>query len=245
MATGIEPLDITMKGLRNSEVTYVLGAPQQGKTTFAQNLIWSLAKREIKSTAIILEGDPAKFVTKLASIFAGTNINCVEDTSTIEAEMDSHVSVSMLTGRSYTKEKLAATVRAAVKAQDSRVIVLDNITGAVNPDKLFESASGIVLDLDDLARELKCHIIALSHIGRGNYDEPPKLGSGFGSGFIERFAYNVIGIHRSDSLTRIELLKDREGGSTGKHFYGELDLASARYRFFFKDKLSNVMRTDI
>ena len=234
MPTGIEPLDQDMRGLRAQEVTYLLGAPQQGKTTFSQNLIWQLAQREVKSGLLVLEGAASTYVTKLATIFAGSNVNLMSDTSVIEEQLDKWVTISKMSGRSFNEEDFKATVRACAKAQDCKVVIIDNLTGAVDPDKLFESSSKIVLTLDELASSLGIHIVCLSHIGRGNYDEPPKLGSGFGTGMIERFAYNVLGVHRTDDLTRIELLKDRENGSVGKVFFAELEPSSQRYRFFRK-----------
>lgn len=237
--SGIQQLDRSLQGFRAQEATYILGAPSHGKTTFVQNLLYHLIDQNIRVGALVLEGTHKKFVTRLANIIYGGNVLNAppEQRALVNHKIDSFFTLAQLTGRTTSVDSLRKTVTAAVKAMDTKFLVIDNLTGASDPSKFFESSSGLVMAIDDLVTSLDVHIFVVSHVGRGNYAEPPTLSSGLGSGHIERFGYNIIGVHLRDNLTRLEVLKNREHGhSANDVFFAELDRNSLHFRFFNKNE---------
>ena len=231
--TGVEGLDRNLKGLRKGECTYILGAPGKGKTTFVQYLIWSLVQRRVKICVAALEEGSRKFVTRLANMFAGGSYYLINEESAqlVNEVMDKFLLVSKLSGASSV-EDMRRTIRAAVKVHSASVVVVDNITAAGDPDKLFESSSKLVLLFDQLAVELDVHFLIISHVTRLSYNEPPTLSSGSGSGFIEKRASNIVGIHRErgENVTRIEVLKNREIGPEGERVFSmEFDRQTHRF----------------
>ena len=232
--TGLEPLDRKLQGLRAEEVTYILGAPSQGKTTFTQFLMWLLANRGVKMCSIVLEGGHKKFTTRLANTFAGGNYHLLdqEQTKTVNYFLDKHVMTARVNSGATIKE-IERTIKAAVKVHGAKVIIVDNITAAGNVDKFFESTSEFVYMFDRLATELQAHFLVISHVGRAGYNEPPTMGSGLGSGMIERVAFNIIGVFREKGkpISRIEILKAREMGLPGEGVFKlEYDMKACRYK---------------
>ena len=232
--TGLDPLDRKLQGLRSDEVTYVLGAPGQGKTTFVQYLIWSLSNRGIKTCCVILEESHRKFISKLANVFTGGNYYLLPEKNSeeIRNQIDKFVLTPKIAAGASIEE-VRRTIKAACKVHDAKVVIVDNITAAGNSDKLFESTSKFVYLFRDLAIELGVHFIVVSHVGREGYNEPPQLGSGLGSGMIERMAQNIIGVFlkRGEFTTRIELLKNREVGVPGLGVFNlQYDLKTSRYK---------------
>ena len=232
--TGLEPLDRKLQGLRAEEVTYILGAPSQGKTTFTQFLMWLLANRGVKMCSIVLEGGHKKFTTRLANTFAGGNYHLLdqEQTETVNYFLDKHVMTARVNSGATIKE-IERTIKAAVRVHGAKVIIVDNITAAGNVDKFFESTSEFVYMFDRLATELQAHFLVISHVGRAGYNEPPTMGSGLGSGMIERVAFNIIGVFREKGkpISRIEILKAREMGLPGEGVFKlEYDMKACRYK---------------
>ena len=234
IVTGLDALDRKLRGLRAEEVTYILGAPSQGKTTFTQYLMWLLANRGVKMCSIILEGGHKKFTTKLANTFAGGNYYLLDENKTrkVNQHIDSHVMTARVNSGATIKE-IENTIKAAVKVHGTKIVVVDNITAAGNVDKFFESTSEFVYMFDRLATELQAHFLVISHVGRAGYNEPPTMGSGLGSGMIERVAFNIIGVfrERGKPISRIEILKNREIGLPGEGVFNlEYDIKTSRYK---------------
>ena len=232
--TGLEPFDKKLQGLRAEEVTYVLGAPGQGKTTFVQYLIYCLARRGLQTLSVVLEGGHKKFVTKLANVFAGGNYHLqpAEIAKKINKEIDVHVLIPKVSSGA-SPEDIEKTIKAACKVHGSKVVVVDNITAAGNTDRFFETTSAFVYMFERLAVELQVHFIVISHVGREGYNEPPSLGSGLGSGMIERVGHNIIGVFREKGkpVSRIEILKNREVGLPGEGVFKlEYDIKSCSYK---------------
>lgn len=232
--TGLEPLDKKLRGLRSEEVTYILGAPGQGKTTFVQYLIYCLVQRGVHVCAVILEGGHRKFITRLANVFCEGNYYLQPDGVTQEAreKLDSHVLTPKVSSGASPKD-IEKTIRAACKVHDAKIVIVDNITAAGNVDKFFETTSAFVYMFERLASELQVHFLVISHVGREGYNEPPKLGSGLGSGMIERVGHNVIGVFREKGkpISKIEVLKNREVGLPGEGVFSlEYDIQTCRYK---------------
>ena len=232
IVTGLEPLDKKLQGLRSEEVTYVLGAPGQGKTTLCQYLIHCLVQRGIHVCSVILEGGHRKFITKLANVFCGGNYYLQPSgvTEKVNQALNDYVITPKISSGA-SPEAIEKSVRAACKVHGAKVVVVDNITAAGNTDRFFESTSKLVYMFERLASELGVHFIVISHVGREGYNEPPKLGSGLGSGMIERVAHNIIGVFLKNGIARIEVLKNREIGLQGLGVFAlKYDTDSCTYR---------------
>jgi archaellum biogenesis ATPase FlaH len=233
MLTGMPFIDELMQGLREHETTYIIGAPSKGKTTFIRNLLWNLSCRHIKSAAVILEGTVSSFVTSLSHTFYGGNIFAASeaDIELVSSDIDTFIKFADVNGQSDIK-RITTAIEAAVKVEDVKVVVVDNITAMSDPEKGHESATKLVKVFDNLAEKLNCHIVVVSHVTRGNYDDVPTLGSSALSSAIERQAMNVIGIWResTDNTLKGRVLKCRVvGASAEKEFSAPFNERTQRY----------------
>lgn len=231
--SGIEPFDKLTMGLRGGEVTYVLGAPKMGKTTFVQYLMYQLSTRGVKVGAVCLEGGHKSFLTSLGHMFYGGNIFALSnaDRKELQAAIKENIELAKLRGI-VTPDDIIRSMKAAVKAKDCKVLVLDNLTSAGDPMKLFESSSKLVLMMDELAQELQVPIVVISHVNRMSYDRPPSMSSGSGTGHLEKFAYNILGVFRQETKARFEMIANRSIGPEGEGiFYGEFSKDTYQYRF--------------
>lgn len=132
--SGVLPFDKLVGGIRLKETTYVIGAPGKGKTTFVQNLIWSLSTKGFKVCIAALETGAHDFVTGLSNVFYGGNIDIASDVEREEVgkKIDSSCIVSKLSIRNTARD-LESTLAAASKIHGCNVAVVDNITTAANP----------------------------------------------------------------------------------------------------------------
>jgi hypothetical protein len=233
--TGIPPLDKLTHGFKGGEVSYFIGAPKSGKTTLVQYISYALAQAGVKVGTVCLEGGHKTYLTNLGHMYVGGNVSAlsVDAQRQVQSIMKEHLELATVRGI-CDHQKIIRALRALVKAGDCKVLVLDNLTSAGDPMKLFESSSKLVLELDNLAQELNIPIIVIAHVNRLSYNEPPSLGSTTGTGHVERFGYNIFSVfrERGDSKARVECIANRRVGSEGEGiFLASLNKDTYRYQF--------------
>lgn len=235
-SSGINSLDMAIRGFREAETTYIIGAPSVGKTSFSTFLQYSIAKANsghVKQCAIILEGKPDKYISKLVTVFTGAPTFSVSRDLLERAadDVEENILVPDLKGTS-SMDDIATAIRAAVRVFGVKLVLVDNITAISSGFSATENAASYVRMFDSLASDLNIHIVIVSHVGRDSYNEEPKLGSGALTSTIERMAYNIIGLYRPNEdearynigELKVVHLKCRE--------YGE---RQNRYSLFYQD----------
>ena len=201
-----------INGMRTGEVTLLLGRTMQGKSTMARWISLKLAEQGYKTGMFSLEEQPDNYGAALDDLFSSQQL-----------DVDDYVSLSSMHG-TLKLDDFKAACFAMVKLHQCQVVVVDNLTAAADPKSTNESLNQLMLNVNKIAAELNIHIICCTHasrecelraaakIAKGEEPQPPNIGDGFGSSFLEKFAWNYLTIHVArDGITRIDTPKTRYG----------------------------------
>lgn len=239
--TGIPRLDDNLKGLRPGELTTVLAKAYQGKSTFCRIVLNNiLARKEDKCLLISLEEQPVKYTRRLLHTYAGRPVIMLtkEEREFLVNDMLSYLIVSKLNGRVEPKE-LSDCIEYAIRKDGVKVVLIDNLSAAVDRSRLFEETSKLVETTFSLAKQFDVHIIIVCHIHRTKKTEGGEsIESGYGSSAIEHHSDNIITISRPDkenNRTTISLVKNREIGDLVEF---EIPFNTQTARYVYKGKES-------
>lgn len=214
--TGIDQLDKSLGGLRPGEITSVLAKTYQGKSTFCRIVLSNLIRSGHKCLIAALEEQPIKYVRRLLHTYAKRPVITLDkkEKTFLVDEMLSQLEVSTLNSKVDTKE-LTNCIEYAVRRDKVRIVVVDNITAAIDKSKLFEQTSAFMEALTQAAKTFNIHIIVVCHIHRTKKDQNGSLmEGGYGSSSIEQLSDNMLIIKKEeDNRVIIDLMKNRELGT--------------------------------
>jgi replicative DNA helicase len=224
-STGYHDLDAILGGLRPQELVILGARPSIGKTAFALNVAWNLARKGIKVGFFSSEMSALQLGKRLIAVCSGTNIRQAK--SGLNPAANQAVFEIGDSGALFINDtpnvRLSELVRDArlMKRKDGvQVIIVDYISLITFESKTmagWEKLGEISKKLKQLSRELDLPVIALSQVGRESEGKEPTLADLRYSGAIEQDADVVMFLHRdrdeeSDHQeTRVIVAKNRNG----------------------------------
>lgn len=223
--TGIRNLD-RLFHLRTGELTTLFADTSVGKSSVLRWITSNLIYQGIKTMVIATEEPPKVWTLKVAGMLLGKSIySSVPDDVAVKVAdfMKENFVVANYTG-TVSVDNLGTVVEYAVRQDDVKVVIFDNITAATADDpNTVTIISQMMSKMNALAKQFDIHIIVVSHTKRDKEvkgDNPPGIQNAYGSGNIERFSDNIISLGRdvanNSNVTRISVLKQRANGERGE-----------------------------
>lgn len=215
LKSGFRDLDNKTAGFQKGDLVIVGARPAMGKTTFAQNIAYNIAKYNNKGVLFFsMEMAANEIIERIISDVSGVD-NWHIRTGNITDEEYSRVTDAMAElddlplyiddTSSMNIMELRNKARRAIHDHDIGIIIIDYLqliqgTGRYNGNRVQE-VSEVSRGLKILARELKVPVIALAQLSRsvtGRDDPRPVLSDLRDSGSIEQDADLVVFLHRPD-----------------------------------------------
>ncbi|MFT6347100.1 MAG: replicative DNA helicase [Psychromonas sp.] len=229
ISTGFADLDQRSGGAQDGDLIVIGGLPSMGKTTFAMNILESMAIHEKKHILFFsLEMPDILIRHKLISSMSNIGINSVKRSDYMSDDTQftlvSKAMADLYDSNLYLDDSgglSLAQINSRVRMQKIKhgkvdgifVDYLQLITGS-GRSKTEEIGSN-VLGLKNLAKEMNCPIIVLSQMNRSGIGEP-KISELFGASAIEQTADWIMLIHRD------EYGKENEDGMLAKIISGKV-----------------------
>lgn len=252
LSTGFENLDVMLSGMQEADLIIIAARPSMGKTTLAMNIAENVAYTNQKRGNVLvfsLEMPRKALVKKTVCRFGSIFMNKINTGKALETDQDaariSHAMerVTGSTGKFIIDDKggqhitqiRARAKRAMMKHGKIDLVVVDylQLVQAEGNSK-NEEVSKVSAGLKNLAKEMRCPVIALSQLNRALVGRP-EMKNLRDSGAIEQDADVIMFLHDEDyennrgdhSLTEVIIGKQRIGptGST----YLQPELAFSRF----------------
>lgn len=229
VSSGIPSLDKAIDGLWDEDLTIVAGRPSMGKTALGETLTLNIASAIAKSkakdeTVLFFSAEMGhsvlwpRMLAKLARVDSrkirkmhgispvehAAIMSAVEEMNTMPLSVDVTASIGISQLRSKAR-------KLATKKRIRAVIVdyLQLLRPAERRERRDLEVGDIAQALKELAKELKCPVVALAQVNRGSVnrsDRRPMMSDIAESGKIEAHADTILLIHR-ESYYRQEAIK--------------------------------------
>ncbi len=237
--TGYLDLDNTLGGLQKSDLIILAARPSVGKTAFALNLAYNIAKQKIPVGLFSMEMSIDQVVDRFIALAGGVSLHDMR-TGRLSHEQDELLRVTMACDElkncplfiddspSPNILQMRAMARRLQAEHGLGLIIVDYLqlmSGRRNYDSPVQQVTEISRGLKGLAKELNIPIIALSQLSRAIEQRDghrPKLSDLRDSGSIEQDADLVMFIHREDKM------KSRDQLDPAKQNLAELIIAKHR-----------------
>ncbi len=215
--TGYLDLDNTLGGLQKSDLIVLAARPSVGKTAFALNLAYNIARQKIPVGVFSMEMSIDQVVDRLIALASGVSLHDMR-TGRLSHEQDELLRVTMACDElkgcplyiddssSPNILQMRAMARRLQAEHGLGLIVVDYLqlmSARRNYDSPVQAVTEISRGLKSLAKELNVPIIALSQLSRAIEQRDghrPKLSDLRESGAIEQDADLVMFIHREDKM---------------------------------------------
>lgn len=252
LSTGFENIDAMTSGMQEADLIVIAARPSMGKTTLAMNIGENVAYlNEKKGNVLVfsLEMPRKALVKKTVCRFGSLFMNKINTGKALESDHDTArlgqamERVTSSPGKFIIDDKGGlhiSQLRARAKRAKMRygridLVIVDYIQLAqADGSSENEVISKVSSGLKNLAKELRCPVIALSQLNRALTGRP-EMKNLRGSGSIEQDADVIIFLHDEDyegnrgdhSLTEVIIGKQRVGptGTT----YLQPELAFSRF----------------
>jgi replicative DNA helicase len=256
LATGFRDLDQRMGGLQPSDLVIVAGRPSMGKTAFATNIAYHVARSyraEAEDSGNALDGAVVGFfslemsaeqlATRIISEQAYIPSERIRRGRIEAEEFDRIVEVSQelqnlplyidQTG-GITVAQLAARARRLKRQRGVGLIVVDYLQLLSGSSKRaaegrVQEVSEITTGLKALAKELHVPVLALSQLSRqveNREDKRPQLADLRESGSIEQDADVVLFVFREEYY--VERRQPRENTEEHKQWQAEMEMVTGK-----------------
>lgn len=200
--------DMKVKGMKRSELAYLLGRSGAGKTTFALNFIHNLIFHQKKNVVFnSLELSGANIAPQLMQIHLNQTEDAISDlvmnddpsTEPFEEMLDNHLRIVDESGQ--TVQDIENYARMASEQFDTQtdVIVIDYFGYIKRPGRnSYEEYSEIARELKQMAKRLNCLVFVLTQTSRdgGDGSTPLSMDMARDSGAIEESGDYVFGVYR-------------------------------------------------
>lgn len=248
LSTGFSGLDRLTSGLQPGELVVLAARPAMGKTSLALNIALNAAIKSKSCVAVFsLEMGAELLTQRMVCSQAQANMQHLKNGTFETDELNRIVSASSAIYETniYIDDSTdisPLTMRAKarrLKAQQGRLdlIVVDYLQLMKSPEKVRDNrqleVSMIARGLKNLARELKCPVIALSQLSRAvenRTDKRPMLSDLRESGAIEADADIVLMLYRGKYYEKQEQFKKEDDVAIEENDYEEAELIIAKHR---------------
>lgn len=210
-STGYHDLDKILNGLNSPDLLIFAGASSMGKTAFAVNVAYNLAKQNIPVAFFSLEMSHEQLTKRMISMESGIsgyklnsgNLDNNEwelygDTKRTIEDLPIHID----DGSGVNINNIRTRCRRLVRSKGVKAIFVDYLQ-LIDPlssnGNRVQEVAAISRGLKMIAKELNVPVIALSQVNRGvdnRDDKRPKLGDLRESGSIEQDADIVCFVYR-------------------------------------------------
>ncbi|HVZ11283.1 MAG TPA: replicative DNA helicase [Candidatus Paceibacterota bacterium] len=225
--TGYLDLDNTLGGLQRSDLIILAARPSVGKTAFAVNLAYNVAKLGVPVGIFSMEMSIDQVADRFIALASGVSLWDLR-TGRLSHDGDDLLRVTMACDELkqlplYIDDSPAPNIlqmRAMARRLQAEhglgLLVVDYLqlmSARKNYDSMVNQVTEISRGLKGLAKELNIPIIALSQLSRAIEERggKPKLSDLRDSGSIEQDADLVMFIHREDKMkSRDQLDPDKE-----------------------------------
>ena len=215
LKSGFRDLDNKTAGFQKGDLVIVGARPAMGKTTFAQNIAYNIAKYNNKGVLFFsMEMAADEIIDRIISDVSGVdnwhirtgNVSNEEYSRITDAlgELDD-LPLYIDDTSSMNIMELRNKARRAVHDHDIGIIIIDYLQLIQGSNRYagnrVQEVSEVSRGLKILARELKVPVIALAQLSRnvtGRDDPRPVLSDLRDSGSIEQDADLVVFLHRPD-----------------------------------------------
>jgi replicative DNA helicase len=237
--TGYLDLDNTLGGLQKSDLIILAARPSVGKTAFAVNLAYNMARQKVAVGVVSMEMSIDQVVDRFIALASGVSLHDMR-TGKLSQERDELLRVTMACDElknlplyiddspSPNILQLRTMARRLQAEHGLGVLIVDYLqlmSGRRNYDSPVQMVTEISRGLKGLAKELNIPIIALSQLSRAIEQRDghrPKLSDLRDSGSIEQDADLVMFIHREDKM------KSKDQVDPSKQNIAELIIAKHR-----------------
>lgn len=215
ISTGFTDLDSRTAGMHSGQLIIVAGRPAMGKTSFAMNIVEHVAIHEQLPVAVFsMEMDATQLGHRLLGSVGKINQQRMRTGKLLDEDWPkiTHAISLLQNAKIFIDETPALTpvdLRARARRLKSKegelgLIVVDYLqlmSGSGRNDNRTAEISEISRSLKQLARDLKCPIIALSQLNRGleqRTNKRPIMSDLRESGAIEQDADVILFIYRDE-----------------------------------------------
>ncbi|MCR5520799.1 MAG: replicative DNA helicase [Lachnospiraceae bacterium] len=212
--SGFTNLDYKTAGFQPSELILVAARPSMGKTTFALNLAeHAVLKSNITTAFFSLEMSSESLANRLLSMHSRVESQSMRTGNIDENDWTELVKSANLLGSSkliidetpsITISQLRSKCRRWKVERDLKLVIIDYLqlmSAGHKTESRQNEISEISRELKNIAREIKCPVIALSQLSRALESRPdkrPVLSDLRESGAIEQDADVVLCIYRDE-----------------------------------------------
>lgn len=221
ITTGFDGMDRFMQGFESGQLNIIAARPSVGKTGFALNMMWNIAKLGYSTSFFSLETSGEGIIRRIVSNISNVQLNLFKTPQNITNDETSRV-LSGLDMISKQLDNFRIITKAGATPQDVRsdaisnrnrkhVIFIDYLqlmeSDVTYGDRQVE-VSKISRDLKKIALETGCIIIALSQLSRGveqRQNKRPMMSDLRESGAIEQDANMIMFLYRDDYYDQDEV----------------------------------------
>ncbi|UXR56815.1 DnaB helicase C-terminal domain-containing protein [Staphylococcus schleiferi] len=225
--TNYAKLDNKILGFERSQLNILAGRPSTGKTAFALNIMWNMARQGYPTTFFSLETGGTNIGERLISMITNIPLSKIKQsqglsTDETNAIMDAINQIKQLNklsihdGAVITPSDIRE--QAMIESDKPHIIFIDYLTlmksDVPMKDRRLE-VEKISRDLKIIAKETGCIIIALAQLSRGvesRQDKRPMMSDLRETGGIEQDAHFIFMLYRDDYYDR-DLVDNQTGKS--------------------------------
>lgn len=250
LSTGFENIDAMTSGMQEADLIIIAARPSMGKTTLAMNIAENVAfVNEKKGNVLVFSLEMPrralikKTICRFGSLFmqkinTGTALGNDYDSSRLDLAMQHVVNTTGKfiiddKGGQHISQIRARAKRTAMKVGKIDLIVVDylQLIQAEGNSK-NDIVSNVSAGLKNLAKEMRCPVIALSQLNRALVGRP-EMKNLRDSGAIEQDADVIMFLHDEDyeknrgdhSLTELIIGKQRVGPTGTTYLQPELSFS--------------------
>jgi replicative DNA helicase len=225
MKCGLADLDELTGGWKTSELVIVGARPGTGKTSLAVLAAITAARNGTPVLFFTIEMDRVSLILRAACMVAGVDSEAVKRNllgddarKRLQGELDAmtRLPITVIDCPSLDEYALIAQARRAQMQEQVGLVVVDylQLVNGEKRDNRVQEVSRITRSLKQIARDLRCPVLALAQLNReveGRADKKPQLSDLRETGEIEATADQVILIHRTDAVVKLLVAKNRNG----------------------------------